>query len=350
MKIDLQEFRNRAKYIDEIAHPSLPLILWNYNHSCQIDGAWNEYTLMSRGLITDVDGNIIARPFKKFFNVDEDPYEFKRCLATQALLPDVYEKLDGSLGILYWDMLSPYITTRGSFGSDQAKWATKWIQERSALDFNFDYTYLFEIIFPRNRIVVNYGDRAELVLIAVIDTETGGELDLIEEAKRLGLSYPKKLEYAAIENVNELSGYEAEGFVIKFKDNTRFKIKSDDYVRLHRVITGFSSKHIWECLANGTQLDDILKNIPDEFYKWAKQIEDDLREKFRKVVYQTQLAFKATQEFDSRKEKAIKLVSDYPDVASFVFALLDDRDIEPLIWKSLRPKYEQPFKKDTEEG
>lgn len=47
-----------------------------------------------------------------------------------------------------------YIATRGSFESDQALWATEWIQKRfRPVDFLAGYTYLYEIIYPENRVV-----------------------------------------------------------------------------------------------------------------------------------------------------------------------------------------------------
>ena len=49
-------------------HPSLPLTIWNYTEKVQYEGLWDDITLMSRGLVTDDKGNVVARPFKKFFN------------------------------------------------------------------------------------------------------------------------------------------------------------------------------------------------------------------------------------------------------------------------------------------
>ena len=88
---------------------------------------------------------------------------------------EVYEKLDGSLGILYWLGDEPYIATRGSFESPQAQIATELLRAYDLSGLDRRRTYLFEIIYPENRIVVNYDDRRELVLLAIIDTATGRE-------------------------------------------------------------------------------------------------------------------------------------------------------------------------------
>ena len=91
---------------------------------------------------------------------------------------EVFEKLDGSLGILYWLNNLPYIATRGSFESEQARHATEILHGRyqhtfSSMDTN--KTYLFEIIYPENRIVVDYGEMDDLILLTVIDNQTGHE-------------------------------------------------------------------------------------------------------------------------------------------------------------------------------
>src|SRR4051812_16154524 len=92
----------------------------------------------SRGLIVDRDDNIIARPFGKFFNHGERlaAEELKSLYARagkdgegkQRLPPvHVYDKVDGSLGILYWTSSGPMIATRGSFQSEQAGEANKML-------------------------------------------------------------------------------------------------------------------------------------------------------------------------------------------------------------------------------
>ncbi len=50
-------------------HNELPLLIWNYSEQVQFDDLWDEVTLMCRGLVTDQEGNVIARSFSKFFNI-----------------------------------------------------------------------------------------------------------------------------------------------------------------------------------------------------------------------------------------------------------------------------------------
>jgi RNA ligase len=107
------------------------------------------------------------------------------------------------------------------------------------------YTYCFEIIYPGSRIVVNYKDRCELVLLGVLGKHNNHELDHIKEAQELGLNYAREFHFEKLD--------------------------------LHRIITGFSEKDVWEALKHGKTLDDMLNIVPDEFYQWMKKTESDLK-------------------------------------------------------------------------
>lgn len=127
-------------YITKRKHPAARLFIYNYTARAQYSDDWNEATLTCRGLITDGEGNIVSRPFKKFFNLDQ-----------VQTLPDepfqVFDKLDGSLGILFWIDDKPYLASRGSFISEQAVEANKILATLDTSVLDKSYTYLFEIIY-----------------------------------------------------------------------------------------------------------------------------------------------------------------------------------------------------------
>ncbi len=80
-------------HIREVIHPSGTLKLYNYTAKCQYDNVWTPVTKACRGLIVSSEDTVIARPFPKFFNLEQhDPKD----------LPNepfkVFDKLDGSLG------------------------------------------------------------------------------------------------------------------------------------------------------------------------------------------------------------------------------------------------------------
>lgn len=352
MKVNLEELRSRKGYISEQKHPTLDLIVWNYTQKTQYDRAWDAYTRMARGLITDSNGWVIARPFPKFFNLAE--HDGERLPVLPDKIPEVFDKLDGSLGILYWNEGWPCIATRGSFVSDQAIWATEWIQEKfkdSDTGWLTSYTYLFEIIYPENRIVVDYGDRKDLVLLAVINTETGQELDHVVEGKRLGLHYTVPL-HIPIEDLLEMAKTmdgNQEGFVLKYSDDFRVKLKGEEYVRLHRLLTGFSSTSIWEALSKGEDIEILLERVPDEFYDWVKQTKADIEAASADLLHRVESALgQVKKENTTRKSQAEFTLKHYKDISGLIFGLLDGKPIGAKIWRMVKPKFAKPFKQEEE--
>jgi len=93
------------------------LSLFCYTNRCVYERLWNDWTLIARGLILDRENQqVIATPFPKFFNYGE------MGIALPGEFFDVYEKMDGSLGITYYYQEHWYIATKGAFDSKQATW------------------------------------------------------------------------------------------------------------------------------------------------------------------------------------------------------------------------------------
>ncbi len=335
MEKELLKKMINEKLVSVQKHPEAELFIYNYSSKVQYEKLWNEVTLKTRGLILDSQMNFVARPFGKFFNLEEHkPNEIPN-------LPfDVYEKMDGSLGILYWLNNKPFIATRGSFTSEQSQHATKVLHNKYKHTFNKldkKSTYLFEIIYPQNRIVVDYGKMDDLILLTIIDNETGNE-----RIENIGFPIVKK--YNGINDLKELKSLESnnrEGFVIHFNNGFRVKVKFNEYVRLHRIITGVSNITIWEYLSEGKSFDELLEKVPDEFYNWIKKVKSELIKQFSEVLNESKSVFK---KLETRKETALYFKSQkYP---SILFSMLDKKNTDKIIWKMIRPKYLKPFKLD----
>ena len=325
------------RYINVQKHPTADLFIYNYTQNAQYEAFWNEYTLMCRGLILDAVGNIVARPFPKFFNWEELP---SNQIPNEPF--DVYEKMDGSLGILYWIDDEPFIATRGSFVSEQALWASEFLHQNFKKEYqklNKKHTYLFEIIYPENRIVVNYNNRQDLVLLAVIDNATGQDMALPTD-----LSFTIVKKYDGLTDYQTLKNYDVdnfEGFVLKFQSGLRFKIKLAEYIRLHRILTNVSNVDIWECLAENKSFDEFLKDVPDEFYDWVKATKVQLETDYEAIEVECKRDFK---DLGNRKTTAeYFLIKAYPAI---LFKMLDHSNYQPLIWKLIRPRFQKAFKKE----
>lgn len=348
------------KYISVQKHPEFDLYIYNYTHRCQFDRVWNNETLQCRGLIMDGNKNIVSRPFKKFFNWGEMPIEQTRELQNKILSGEanftVTEKMDGSLGVSYFGPDGRmYIATRGSFVSDQAKKANEILNTTLLVHTAYrikpsGITYLFEIIFPQNRIVVNYGDREELVLLAAIETASGAEYPyhMVQDIART-YAIPVVKKYDGITDFEKIEQRpNSEGYVIHFPDDgLRLKIKFEEYTRLHKILTGVNAKRIWEILSSGQSLDEILERVPDEFYGWVQKIKTDLETGYTTYEHLAKAMYKQVVDLPSRKEQALYLAKNF-QFPGIVFNMLDGKEYSPQIWKLLEPKFEKPFKIDMD--
>lgn len=324
-------------------HPTLPLTIWNYSEKVQYENLWDETLLMCRGLVTDNDGKIVARPFKKFFNMEEGKH-------TPTEEFEVFEKMDGSLGIVFKYNGEVMYATRGSFASDQAIWMTKYGKEN-----NFNYilvdglTYLFEIIYPENRIVVNYQGEERLVLLGIIKTESGEELPY-EDISFDGWDIVNK--YDGIKDYTTLKGIigdNEEGFVVRFSNGDRMKIKGEEYLRLHKIMTNLSTTSVWEVLSNNGNIDDLIKDVPDEFYKKIKEYQENLKYNFFQI---SEYCGKAHDRFrygkyndvhpePTKKEYAEYVMTNYKKFSSVMFAMWDKKPYDQIIWGMIKPKFEK---------
>lgn len=318
-------------------HPTLPLTIWNYTEKVQYESLWDEVTLAARGLVTDGSGRVVARPFSKFFNIEEGKHT-----PTQEF--EVFEKMDGSLGIVFVYQGQVVYATRGSFASDQAKWMADWGGK-----YNFShiivegYTYLFEIIYPQNMIVVNYGGESRLVLLGVIKTDTGEETSWSDLSLVDGWDLVKR--YDGISDYTTLKGMvnnNQEGFVVRFSNGDRVKIKGEEYLRLHRIMTNLSTTAIWEVLSNGGDVLSTLTDVPDEFYDKIHQYSNELMDKYISLENEYHFIFKIlgrSDDFEFRASFAERAKRyKYPAI---LFKMYDDKDYSGLIWKIIKPEFEK---------
>jgi RNA ligase len=330
-------------------HPTRPLTIYNYTEACQYSAAWSAETLACRGLIVDAGGRIVARPLAKFFNHAEPQ--------APALDPGaavtVTDKVDGSLGIVYHDGSGFAVATRGSFASDQAKHATNLLRTRYA---SFvppaGRTVLVEIVYPGNRIVVDYRGLDDLVLLGAVDIATG---------RSYGPDAVPDWPGPVVETFGYTTLAEAlaapprdgrEGLVVHFTAaDQRVKIKYADYVRLHRLVTGLTPRTVWEILATGGDLDVLLAPLPDEFHVWARGVAAKLTAEVEARAAAVEAAYDAIvgglPAGWGRKEFALAAVRS-PHRGE-LFQRLDGHDYRPGLWQRVRPSMDTPAGGGAEE-
>lgn len=347
-----------AGWVRVQTHPTLPLNIYNYTESAQYCNHWNDVTLSCRGLILDDDYNLVARPWRKFFNFGQRDLE----IAWDAPV-EVTDKLDGSLGILYpeqkvqkWNGGNPIwltdyaIATRGSFASDQALHATEVWDEKYApylsdlLDWFSNYTFLFEIIYPANRVVLNYGDMDDLVLLGAVENTRGFYVGPQTAAGMLDWEGPTAdvLEYDQFKDAVSAPDRGKEGIVIR-SGQKMVKLKEADYVELHRIVTNLSAKTVWSQLVEGKTVQDICEDIPDEWHEWVRNVGDGLVAEHGQTVANAVDHFisvkQSLPEDFSRKQFAQAVQKpQYKPYAKYLFLLLDERPIRDVVWQSIKPR------------
>lgn len=238
-------------------HPTSALTIYNYTPKAQATRAWDDVTRTCRGLILRDNGDIVARPFPKFFNYSEnDQYD-------EVITPDTeveaFDKLDGSLGIVYWDdQDNPQVATRGSFTSPMAIHASEIIKNLLIPNFS-NITMMVEIIYPENQIVLDYKGMDDLVLLGGIRIDSGIFMDPVQVFTEIRGVYPEggfrylAQDYAEIKTVqdalNNLNRTNREGFVLHTMAGTMVKVKQDDYLYLHKLVFQTSKRTIWYSFA-----------------------------------------------------------------------------------------------------
>lgn len=325
--------------VREQKHPTLPLSIFNYAERVQYERLWDDVTRQCRGLVMHGD-RVVARPFAKFFNDTEH---------AEGEIPwhlpcEITEKMDGSL-LIYFNFQGQWVTaTRGSFISDQAREGRDIIEEHYGF-VNCDplVTYLFEVIYPGNRIVLDYGSTRDVVLLAMIHTTSGLESPRCEwpDSLRHVKALPPD---APIESLRQIIRDDQEGYVVRFNGGFRMKVKGARYLELHKVYSGISSRLVWENLSQCKPFDELLAIIPDEFADWVRQEKRDQLASFDALNARLEEAYIAAKRLSTRKDQALMICDQYADIRGAVFAALDNKPTWPIVWKQIYPEFRRPSK------
>lgn len=237
-----------------------------------------------RGIIFDSKtGDILRRPFHKFFNVNERE-------ETQDHVVDLFrphailEKLDGS-------MIAPFLvngemiwgTKMGA--TDVAKPVEEFVKNnRKYEEFRYligsGFTPIFEWCSRKQRIVLDYKED-QLILTAVRDIKTGAYVSydqLYDIANTYGVPCVRAFEpqtdmKAFLEYVRDLE--DLEGFVVRFDDGHMLKLKCHWYLQIHKAKEAIlQDRNIVELILD-EKLDDVKSHLPAEDRVRLSQFEFD---------------------------------------------------------------------------
>lgn len=305
-----------------------------------------------RGLIFDTEGNIMSRPFHKFFNINEkEETQSHRLDLTRAHI--VMDKLDGS-------MIRP-VRMHG-----MVRLATKMgvtdiaMEAEKLLDYDH-YTWLedmmiggltpiFEYVAPTNKIVVEYAE-AKLILTAVRETVSGEYRSLRQ------WDAPFEIVSGA-DSIYDLDAYlsvargetSREGDIIRFADGHMVKVKNDWYVQIHKTKDIVAvDRNIIELVLNET-IDDTRAMLDPSDLARVDAVEAAFWEAFRNVEGRLEgLELLARTIYGADKKRiALEMVPNLINKADggFIFRLVDGHAIRDLLLDHCKknigstPKYE----------
>ena len=270
-------------------HLGLPLYKLKYS---QFESPFDDPIVRCcRGSVVEVvddKARLVQAPFYKFCNRGETVGEDEITFPAWAL-----DKVDGSLAIYSKYRGEDLWTTSGSFAigsdcpddyDDETEPETIGLKTfEDLIRYSVEkagggwkdavlggWTLMFEILSPRNRIIVkNY--KTELVFLGARGPDFV-ELDPVDAKLKFGIPFrvPQMTRVLSWEDVEELlareytSGIEREGLVILDDRWHRVKIKSDAY-RALKFVKGednFNERRIFEAIASG-DIDDAVSAWPE---------------------------------------------------------------------------------------
>lgn len=297
------------------------LNILKYSRSAQYEGEWTITQQACRGLIIADNGEIVAVPFFKFFNWGQHD------LKSGGDIKTITKKMDGSLGIVFHWNGKYQVATGGSFTSDQAIWATSflndnWVNYRQPENT----TLMVEIIYPDNRFngpVLDYGDTQDLVLLGARD-HISGELysrsQLVELANELGFTLVEQVDANNVSQLISWSGsvVDEEGWVVEFSDGSIFKFKTDSYFEMQKLCGDFSTKRVYEAWVAGDNA--AIHSLPDELYSQADELIAGFEKSYNELLADVYATYNKVKSL-SRKEAAIQIRD--LSYKGAIFALLD---------------------------
>lgn len=358
----------------------------------QYEQYWTPITIRTRGLVVDdTTGRVAAWCLPKFFNSGQHgKADFAPALPDEPF--EVYDKVDGSLGIVFHFGGAWVAASKGSFTSEQAEWAQRYVDKADTSALDPATTYIAEIVYPENRIVVNYGDRRDLVLLAAYRAD-GSERPLADAAKdwdgigSVVRTYDWRESFTALAGMGEgnrlldggdATGTDAEGWVIRFASGLRTKVKISEYVSLHYRLTSVGPRDIWRALGvdrnpaatpaqlaqalgiqpneaeglrrrSGGALAPLLENVPDEYDQWVRSVCADLETRAADLAGRIAAGHRELAHLAGDRGAYARAAKDHDGfVRAGMFLLLDGRPTALHVWRAIKPEGSSPFREDDE--
>ncbi|KKN99049.1 hypothetical protein LCGC14_0142940 [marine sediment metagenome] len=312
---------------------------------------WDDIILNSRGIILNrKTGEVVARAFPKFFNTNQTKETQEHNLPWKDGFR-LFRKEDGWLGILYRHDNQHKIATRGSFKSIGAVWATEFLKKYDLTGLPDEVTLLFELICPATRIVVDYGNREDLILLGAYNRHTGVEYcwERVELWGRqfgftLAESYDQTYLGYCRGQIKTIPGSELEGFIVRFTNGLRVKIKSKDYLRRSNLLADLTPLGVWDTMVTGLVPEVMWRVVDVDYHNELDRLAASLELEYMTLLLEIKKQFLSVL----GKVSTVPNLSGRAAFANLVkemkhqlamFAIFDGnhRRVEEYIMKQIRP-------------
>lgn len=294
----------REQYgIKSSQHPEFPE-LWLYKYD-QIESPMGERIVQeARGIILGDNHDIVSYGFNKFFNHGEG-HAAKIDWSTAR----VYEKLDGSLVTMYHYKGNWHVATSGhpSAGGEVGDFGFTfaelfWRVFHTLYDitwFDENANYMFELMTPYNKIVVNHKEE-KLVLIGARERSTGQEIEPNFKDLDCVRSFPLQSLDQCLTTFDEMDPSKQEGYVICDANFNRIKVKHPGYVALHHIKGAFSMRNLCKLVKTG-EMEEFDAHFP-EYAEESKL----LKGKYAELIEKTEQVFDEIKGIEGQKDFALQ--------------------------------------------
>ena len=329
------------------------LVQYNYSEYTNNNGLWDEITMFNRGNIYEKKtGNLIARAMPKFLNLGQLPEAKQKELMLKPKF-NLTEKMDGCLGILYMYKGEIRCNSRGSFDNyvtDKIKeLLPKYSMLKTVLEHN---TLNVEVISPVTKIICDYGDTEDLYLITAYskDPEIGeldyNEISLLGQIIRMPVVKEYHMSWNNLLKFQKESNWEQEGYVVRFPNNERVKIKSEDYLKVAAFKRNLNKHTLWKIWKNDlkqrSEIDHVkeyMLSCPDELYptatKYIKELQEELQKERENVILLAEQLKDKTN-----KEVGLYFKENKSKYSGAVFSYRNGYNIDSSIIEYIEPKEE----------
>lgn len=279
-------------YVRKQIHPTLPLAIYCYTELTEHEKMWTPLTRVCRGLIVETPtGRRVAKPFEKFFNIGAMPETYIDNLPNLPYI--VTNKFDGSMLIIYHYNGEWRTATKGSFTSDQAVKGKEMLNKYNMSNVSSHSTLICEVIYPANRIVVDYKGEEKLVLLAMFHMPTGDEynratLEMTSKNTNMQVSPIYDLSIEQMIGLQTSLSQNEEGFVVRYANGLRLKIKGSEYLKMHKLKSELTPLAFWEAMEKGKLPEDMVAQLPDEWASIWRPIKEHLEMSYYEIKNEIQ--------------------------------------------------------------